>query len=349
MQGLVATMMGLGMHESERALLQVLWAEMHHELPDAIENTYRDRKRQYYVSLPSSFFKQLVEKGIGWATPENISRASPPVVGHGAVEDDEEEDVPSEDEDDDLAERLHEEEPGYEATEQRPMTAAERAHAQHVMNELRSRVLQNRVEKESEKQARPIDAEHAFEECRSSGVLPYYKRNMLLKGLNERYAAHLVDETTAEKAFRLASEFIHPFLVCAQAYRAGNLDATTVQAELSLHAQTPSAWCKDFLRRGLYPRSVHQSADDSRRVTILLGLVDPPAEDVGLIEEENFQTATRQDMCGITGDFMRLVVDFVLLDENCSMTPAAVVDIKQFEASASPLLFILNARLEESQ
>ncbi len=177
----------------------------------------------------------------------------------------------------------------------------------------------------------------------TAALVPYHKRCLLMKDMHSRFMMHMVDPEGKEKAFHRLQERFAPYLANAEAYKKMSIEE--VQNELKDHAKTPQSWCNILRQCGVMPRFV---THDKHNATILIksGFIDPPAEDIGSIYNENFAEATHMDMTGIKDDHISF---FLMLGFLETLEERIIIgNVEAFQKMASHRMVVLRAYMEET-
>lgn len=355
--GLLRAMLGRAQHDDEGGLLRKIWEEAHHEDATQLQIRYESEKLQSYADFPPAFFEHICAEGLESALGAMEDMAlHVPMVGGGASSDsptssdeesDEEEEVRSapglavDSEDADAADHT-----GIER-HYPVMDPKERREGKVAMAAARTAVAKKSCPNEDYDQP-CLDSEEAFTEY--ANVVPLYRRCRLLSDVHEKYAAHLVDDMGREAAFQGLRDLMLPYLANSDAYNTKRIPAAVIQEELELHARTPAAWCNALYRAGVKPWTISLCGTDAcPSLVVKCGLVDPPAQDVGDIANEDIDAASHEDMRGITGDYMVANITLGFLSPLPTNALQALTAMHAFVKAASIRLFVINAIVEVNQ
>lgn len=356
MDGLLAAMMGRTNHCDEEGLLRHIWEEAHQEDAVQLRIRYETERLQSYACFPPAFFDHLCAEGLESAIGIMASMAThTPVVGGGAApacesSDEESDEDQAEDDPRPARRRPVRDDDGDEdgiSAEYPVMDLADRRKGKTAIAATHAAVSKKSRPQDDYDQPH-LGADEAFTEY--DRVEPLYKRCRLLGDVHEKYAAHLVDDVGREVAFHGLRDLLLPYLTNSDAYSGGTIAAEVIQEELELHAQSPQAWCNALYRAGVKPWTVSLSGTEAQpSLIVTCGMVDPPAQDVGDIADEDIDAASHEDMRGITGDYMVATVTMGVLGSLPRAALQALTTMRAFAKAASVRLFVINAEVEVNQ
>lgn len=354
--GLLRAMLGRAQHDDEEGLLRKIWEEAHHEDAIQLQIRYESEKLQSYADYPPALFEHMCTEGLESTIAAMDGMAlHVPMIGGGASAETASSDEESDEDEEaqpmpasavDVADADNAEDSGINL-KYPVMNQEERRIGKTAIAATRAAVPKRSCPKEDYDMP-CLPAEEAFTEY--AAVKPLYKRCRLLGDVHEKYAAHLVDDMGKEHAFHRLQDLMLPYLANSDAYNAGGISPVVIQEELELHAQTPAAWYNALLRAGVKPWTVSLCGTDARpSLVVKCGLVDPPAQDVGDIANEDIDAASHEDMRGITGDHMVANITLGFLVPLPANVLQALTAMHAFVKAASIRLFVIDAALEVNQ